>query len=293
MKRIVSLLLVISVLLSFGTVAAHADTAEVELTGQILTTVIDVDIPTTASFTINPNIPEGTEGRYIMPILEVFNATTAPVTVSIIGFDNKAGTPNQFTEVNRGDKNWAELGANESNSFIYLGISGASDQYGFLNHIDMLNEPSAYDVQQEPQVLCHIQPDHTINLNLECQSGSAFPTSITSVYELVFVASLYEKEVVPKEASIDDVSFEGSFYEWNPDPISEIVYVPDSRTVDITVIADDNVWYTISPYGLSGIRTMHMDTKIDEETSERYLTIEYEYDGQTVTKRFVFLDLLQ
>jgi hypothetical protein len=293
MKRIVSLLLVITVLLSFGTVAAHADTAEVELTGQILTTVIDVDIPTTASFTINPNIPEGSEGRYIMPILEVFNATTAPVTVSIIGFDNKAETPNQFTEVNRGDKNWAELGANESNSFIYLGISGVSDQYGFLNHIDMLNEPSAYDIQQEPQVLCHIQPDHTINLNLECQSGSAFPTSITSVYELVFVASLYEKEVVPKEASIDDVSFEGSFYEWNPDPITEIVYVPDSRTVDITVVADDNVWYTISPYGLSGIRTMHMDTKIDEETSERYLTIEYEYDGQTVTKRFVFLDLLQ
>jgi len=69
------------------------------------------------------------------------------------------------------------------------------------------------------------------------------------------------------------------------------VYVPDSRTVDITVVADESVWYTISPYGISGTQTRRMDTKTDQETGERYLTIEYEYDGQTVTKRFVFLDL--
>lgn len=292
MKRILSLLLVMSLLFSFGTVAAYAETSEVELTGQILTTIIDVDIPTTASFTINPNIPEGTEGRYIMPSLRVFNATTAPITLSIIDFDNKAGTENQFTEVERSDKNWAEMGSNESNSFIYLGITGSSDQFGFLNHLDLLSEPSAYEVQQEEQVLCHIQPDSHVSLELECQSGSAFPETITSVYELVFVASLYEKDVAPKVSSIDDVYFDGLEYEWNPEPITEYLYVPDTEAVKFTVVTDATTTYQVGSIDNVGTQVKHMGTYLDIETGERYLDFEYEYDGETVTKRFFFLSQL-
>lgn len=291
MKKLISLILVISVLFSLGTVVAHADTAEVELTGQILTTVIDVDIPTTASFTINPNIPEGTDGRYIMPTLEVFNATTAPITLSIMGFDNKAGTENQFTEVLRSDRNWLEMGASESNIYIYLGITGNSGQYGFLNHTELLSKPAAYEVQQGEQVLCHIKPDHNVNLKLECQSGSAFPYTVTSIYELVFVASLYEKEVVQKVASIHDVFIEGSTYEWNPDPITEYVYVPNIGSVNFTMVADATTWYQIGVLGVPGTQTKRINSFTDGETGERFTRLEYEYDGETVTKKFIFLSI--
>lgn len=287
MKRILSLLLVMSLLFSFGTMAVHADTAEVELTGDILTTVIDVDIPTTASFTINPNIPEGTEGRYVMPTLEVFNATTAPITLSIIGFDNKAGSYNQFTEVERDEFQWSELGVSDSLSYIYLGITGDNDQSGFLNHVEILSTPSAVDVQTAEQTICHIKSDLSVSLELECQSGSSFPSSVTSVYELVFVASLYEKEM-----SIVDFSFEGSDYMWNPDPVTEYVEVFDDRTVDFTVItAEEDTAYLVDGYDFVGNVTSRLDTRYSEADGERYLTIQYEYDGEFVTKKIVFIPM--
>jgi hypothetical protein len=278
MKRIMSLLLVISLIFSLTAISVHAETAEVELTGEILTTVIDVDIPTTASFTINPNIPEGTEGRYIMPILEVFNASTAPITLSIVGFDNKANSENQFTEVTRSDRNWAELGANESTSYIYLGITGDSDQWGFLNHTDFISTPSAAEVQSSEQKLCHVKSDTTVNLQLECQSGSSFPNAITSVYELVFVASLYEKECV-----IIDFDIEGSDYIWNPEPVTEEIIVIDEMTIDFTVITEeDNSFYQVNGYDYTGSQSSRLDTMYSE--SARYITIEYMYEEQMVTK---------
>lgn len=278
MKRIMSLLIVISVLFSLGTASVHADTSEVVLTGEILTTVIDVDIPTTASFTINPNIPEGTEGRYVMPVLEVFNATTAPITLSIIGFDNKPDTDNQFMEVARDDRNWAELGANESSSYIYLGITGESDQWGFLNHTEFISTPSAAEVQLAEQTLCHVKSDTTVCLTLECQSGSAFPNAVTSIYELVFVASLYEKE-----CEITDFDIEGSDYMWNPDPVTEEIMVIDEMTIDFTVVTEEeDTFYQVNGYDFTGSQSSRLDTMYSE--GSRYITLEYMYEEQMVTK---------
>ncbi len=284
MRRIMSVLLVLSVLFSLGTVSVHADTSEVLLTGEILTTVIDVDIPTTASFTINPNIPEGTEGRYIMPILEVLNATTAPITLSITGFDNKVGSENQFMEVARNDRNWAELGANESTSYIYLGITGDSNQWGFLNHTDFINTPSAADVQLSEQTLCHVKSDTTINLKLECQSGSAFPNAVTSIYELVFVASLYERQ-----SEIIDFDIAGSDYIWNPDPVTEEIFVIDEMTIDFTVVTEvENTFYQVNGYDFVGSQSSRLDTMYSE--SSMYITIEYMYEDQMVTKTILLTE---
>lgn len=278
MKRIMSLMLAVTMVFSLMMTSAHAETAEVELTGEILTTVIDVDIPTTASFTINPNIPEGTEGRYVMPILEVFNATTAPITLSIVGFDNKAGSDNQFTEVARDDRNWAELGSNESTSYIYLAIIGESDQWGFLNHIDLLSTPSAAEVQVAERELCHIKSDTSVNLSLECQSGSAFPSAVTSVYELVFVASLYEKE-----SAISDFSIEGSSYIWNPEPVTEEIIVIDEMTVDFTVATEaEDTFYQVNGYDFTGSQSSRLDTL--NSGDQRYMTLYYLYEGEMVTK---------
>ncbi|GEM_PF-1917437 len=278
MKRIMSLMLVVTMVFALMVTSAYAETAEVELTGEILTTVIDVDIPTTASFTINPNIPEGTEGRYVMPILEVFNATTAPITLSIVGFDNKAGSANQFTEVAREDRNWAELGANESMSYIYLGITGESDQWGFLNHVDLLSTPSAAEVQLAERELCHIKSDTSVSLRLECQSGSAFPSAITSIYELVFIASLYEKD-----SGITDFSIEGSSYIWNPEPVTEEIIVIDEMTLDFTVVAkDENTFYQVNGYDFTGSISSRLDTM--NSGDQRYMTLYYMYEGEYITK---------
>lgn len=283
MKRILSIILVVTFVLSLMVTSVYADIAEVELTGEILTTVIDVDIPTTASFTINPNIPEGTEGRYIMPQLGVFNATMAPITLSIISFDNKEGSENQFIEVARNDKNWAELGSNESMNYIYLGITGDSEQFGFLNHIELFNTPSAAEIQSLEQELCHIKSDALVNLKLECQSGSAFPSSITSVYELVFVASLYEKE-----SSIVDFSIEGADYIWNPDPVTDEIYVLDDLTIDFSVIAEQvDSFYQVNGNDYNGSQTDRLDTLYTDGT--RYITLYYSYEGQMVTKKLILI----
>lgn len=185
MKKILSIVIITALLIS-NAVFAQENTTEV--TGSIQVSIIDVDIPTYASFMIDPNGP-----TFIAPELYIENSSNMPVTVSLVAFDNKADTANQFIETYKFDKTWHDLGANESKRFIYLGI-GAEDIYqeGYVEgtiHEDVI---PAIQVQNYPIEFASIRPGHTVTLNMECNYGRAISGAFSTTYELVFIVSVMD-----------------------------------------------------------------------------------------------------
>jgi hypothetical protein len=183
LKKILSIAIVAMLLFSNSVFALENTT---EVTANIQVSIIDVDIPTFASFMIDPNGP-----TFIAPELYIENSSTMPVTVSLVAFDNKADTPNQFIETYKYDKAWRDLGANESKRFIYLGI-GAEDIYqeGYVEgsvHEDVI---PAIQVQNYAIEFASIRPGHTITLDMECNYGHAISGAFSTTYELVFIVSV-------------------------------------------------------------------------------------------------------
>lgn len=288
--------------------SVSASTANVEVTGEILATVIDVDIPTTASFIINPNLPESNPGRYTMPTLPIINNTTAPVTLTMTGFDNKVGSENQFTEVAQNAKDWERLGASESKNYIYLAITAANDQAAFLNHTMLLSQASADQVQVEDKELCHIKAGGNVALDLECQSGSAFPNQLTSVYELTFVVSLYqglevtveseepevpkapEEPVVQPVGQITNVVISGTSSTLNFTSDSKHYIdtaMPQKATFTITTSTPDFNYY-INGVKYTGSQTVTVNTTYQAAFNGYFVPLVHMYDGVQRTIGYVF-----
>ncbi|VDN47318.1 exported protein of unknown function [Petrocella atlantisensis] len=298
MKRILSVMTLMVIILNMMALSVSANTNKVELTGEIMSTVIDVDIPTTASFIINPNIPEGNPGRYVMPSLNITNNTTAPVTVTMTGFDNKVGTANQFTEVARDAKVWDRLGAIGSASFIYLGMIAEDNQTAFLNHTTLLSEVTANQVQLENKELCHIKSGRTVTLDLECQSGSAFQSEVTSVYEIIFLVSLYEgiedaqepEEVTPSITGITSIAIDGvtdqldftksaTYHIYKGNPLNALFTITTSSE-DVTYVANYKEY--------TGSQTLTINCIDGSTPGSYYVQLDHDYNGNPVTVKYVF-----
>ena len=299
MKRIMTLITLVAIMINMMALSVSANTLQVEVTGDILSTIIDVDIPSTASFTIDPNVPEGQAGRYIMPTLSIRNNTTAPVTVTMTGFDNKAGSTNQFTEVARGDKAWDNLGAADSLAYIYLGLIATDNQADFLNHTSLLSAASADLVQAAERELCNIKAGGTITLDMECQSGSAFPNAITSVYEMTFVVSLYEglEEVV---AAVPEVPTEEVLTRLIVSQAPEFSIQEFDRTYSLDVADPTTSTITVetstetTPYTINGTQYYGSQTLTINNTPGTYgsysftMTYYLPYLNKTITLLYKF-----
>ncbi len=291
MKKFISVITLIAILINVMALSVSASTNEVVLTGDILSTVIDVDIPTSASFTINPNVAEGEADRYIMPTLSIINNTAAPVTVTLTGFDNKEGSDNQFIEVARADKEWERLGASNSQKYLYLGLTAASNQESFLNHTDLLSEASADLAQLESKELCHIKAGGTVVLDLECQSGSAFPSLMTSVYDLTFVVSLYsgQEEIVPEYGLITRIVID-SVDERALSATSKDYYAakddPTTATITIETETPDTA-YAVNGVVYVGPQTMTIATLDWSSDESGLVTVEHKNNGEDVIYKYI------
>jgi len=185
MKKIILMTLVLAMIFN---VTANAQTNVTELTGTIQASILDVDIPTVASFTINPNGP-----TFSTPDLIVSNHSTMPITLSIAGFDNKDGSDNQFTEVGENEKDWDNLGISESSKYLYLAIVAKdSHEMGYIINREWLNDVSAKEVQAGPVECGSIAPLRNVTLNFKSEFGKAFQESFTTTYNLMFVVSIME-----------------------------------------------------------------------------------------------------
>ena len=185
MKKFLLLTLIMVTLMS---TSIFAQSGVTEVTGTIQASILDVDIPTVASFTINPNGP-----TFTSPDMIITNNSTFPVTLSLSSFDNQVDSENQFTEVGIADKDWDNLGISESSKYIYLAI-GAKDSYedGYIINREWLNDVSAVEVQAA-QVECgSVAPMSDITLNFKGEYGKAFQQTITTTYDLMFLVSIME-----------------------------------------------------------------------------------------------------
>lgn len=286
---IMKMILVMTMLFSLTMSNVFAATNQVTVTGNIQTTVIDVDIPTYASFVIDPNFPEGIPGRYMMPSLHVVNNTTAPVTLTLTKFDNKAGTSNQFTEVGYAEKDWSKLGATDSAKYIFLAITAPINQAGFLNHTSLLSSATAVEAQSSARPLCNIRAQSSIDLGMNCKSGSAFTSPITSVYELTFIASLM---VDPPTAlgtitnlTIDDTA--PFTWDGQPSVMFRSLGFPATATVRVTTATPDTI-FTINGTEYTGSQVITVNTEVWLEGPARTITVGSKYNGENGIVRFVF-----
>lgn len=185
MKKIIILGIITGLLFGNNTFAQDNVT---EVTGNIQVSIIDVDIPTSASFMIDPNGP-----TFIAPKLYITNDSTMPVSVSLTAFDNKAETVNQFIETYKNDKDWYNLGANESKRFIYLGI-GAEDlhQEGYVEDSVREGMIPAILVQERDVDFASIKPGNTVTLEMEGNYGRAIDGAFSTTYELIFIISVMD-----------------------------------------------------------------------------------------------------
>lgn len=288
MKKIVSIISLVAVMLNMVGISVSANSTEVVLTGEVYSTIIDVDIPTTASFTVDPNVPEGDAERYVLPTLNVTNHTTAPITLTLTGFDNKAGSDNQFIEVARGDKEWEKIGSNDSTTYIYLGVTAVDNQSAFLDHTSLLSQASADLVQQENKELCNIKSGGTVTLDLECQTGSSFPSAITSVYDMTFVVSLYDGEPIYKYGLITDISIVG--INSTPLPTHSQQYtcsvdIATAATIIVTTEREDTV-FAINGIDYTGSQTINIDLPEWTAPDNGLITLIYNYQGTDVTVKY-------
>lgn len=185
MKKILSIIIVTALLFS-NSVFAQENTAEI--TGTIQVSVIDVDIPTTASFLIDPN-----NVSFIAPELYIINHSTMPISVSIVELDNKADTANQFIEVGKNDKVWSHLDTTESRSFIYLGIGAKNiNQEGYVSGSVSERMYSAHEIQSSVVDFAAIRPGYTVALDMESNFGRAMAGAFITTYELIFIVSVMD-----------------------------------------------------------------------------------------------------
>lgn len=185
MKKFLVVTLILATILSTNVFAGESIT---EVTGTIQASIIDVDIPTTASFTINPNGP-----TFTSPDLVVSNNSTMPVTLSLSGFDNKENSDNQFVEVGPNDKDWDNLGIHESRHYIYLAVAAKDpSEVGYIINREWVGDKSAEDIQGNIIECTSIAPLSDISLNFKSNFGRAFDDTFTTTYDLLFVVSMMD-----------------------------------------------------------------------------------------------------
>ncbi len=185
MKKIILITIILAMLFS---ITANAQTNVTELTGTIQASILDVDIPTLASFTINPNGP-----TFSSPDLIISNNSTMPVTLSISGFDNKAGSDNQFIEVGREDKDWDNLGISQSSKYIHIAIGAKNpNEMGYIINREWQNDVSAHDVQAGTIECGSMAPFRNVTLKFTGEYGKAFQQTFTTTYDLMFLVSIME-----------------------------------------------------------------------------------------------------
>lgn len=202
-KKILSLILVLTMIFSLSAVSSFAEdllyddgttTGDTIVTGTITPTVVSFTIPTSTSFTLDPNQEIGE--RFVSTGFSVTNNATAPLTVSVDSFAQKAEQDHFFTDVEP-DKygEWGNLGKTISESEIALGLKiDDSSQWSSVTReatlyvVDSI-EADAADADAAIEIGV-INPNQTVDFNFEASHGNSFSEEITSEYVISWIFGL-------------------------------------------------------------------------------------------------------
>lgn len=123
-SRIISLVLLIAIItFTFDVSVADASyTAQTVVNGSIAATILNVSVPTSVAFSVDPN---SKTASYVAGNSVIQNNTNAPIKVLINpGMNFRQDITSSWKPTDRmpADKNWAELGKTESENNLAIGV---------------------------------------------------------------------------------------------------------------------------------------------------------------------------
>lgn len=201
-KKILSLILVLTMIFSLSAVSSFAEDpiydsfidqaeGETQVTGTITPTVISFTIPTSTTFTLDPNLAEGL--RFVTTGFTVTNNATAPLTVSVESFAQKAGAGHLFNDVAKDiytTEQWNKLGKGDSESKIALGLKTVDPlQWGSLLKTDPLYVTDSIAAGAAVEIGV-INPSEAVDFTFEASHGNSFSEEITAEYIISWIFGL-------------------------------------------------------------------------------------------------------
>ncbi|MGF7058703.1 hypothetical protein [Brassicibacter mesophilus] len=188
-KSLISILIIL-VLSSNGVV--FAETGDVAVNGDIQATVLNVTVPISTGFVIDPNGATAEE-RFIAPDFTVSSGTNAPLKVSVSSLEQALDTQYSFTDVlptNFTDEEWEKLGITDSSAYLALALKAKDNtEWRSLTQTDPLYVKEVLDAGQAVEI-GSLDPNSSATFTLEAKHGNAFDSAIQSKYTITFVFEL-------------------------------------------------------------------------------------------------------
>lgn len=170
---------------------AAASTATTVLNGSISPTVLDVSVPATMVFTVNPNDKDNT---YVSSKAKIINNTNAPIKVSInSGVDNfkqSSGSTWHPEDYLPSDLNWDSLGKEKSESSLALGVKMSDESQ--WRKVSMKNTlwVKEHDTEISAVVFGELNALSSADISLDVYHGNAFSEQKSCSYDVVWSFTL-------------------------------------------------------------------------------------------------------
>ncbi|MGF7058702.1 hypothetical protein [Brassicibacter mesophilus] len=167
---------------------------EMVVNGDIQATVLNVTVPISTAFVINPN-GATPEERFIAPDFTVSSGTNAPLKVSVSSLEQALDTQYSFTDVlptQFTDEEWEKLNKIDSSTYLALALKTKDNaEWRSLTQTDPLYVKEVLDVGQAVEI-GSLDPNSSATFTLEAKHGNAFDSAIQSKYSITFVFELLD-----------------------------------------------------------------------------------------------------
>jgi hypothetical protein len=190
LKKLLACVIITSMVLG-STLTVFATDPTVEVLGSIEATIIDVTLPISLSFAVNPNAKTALGEKVVTATpATITNSTNAPVDVQVLGIVSDVGTDAKVVErLKYTPIGWDSLGKNATISNIALGVKQAS--------IPVV--PTIWSPAEVPAILPNVSVGTvsldrlgTKDISIDVLHGFAWDTAKTLNYKLYLRLALTE-----------------------------------------------------------------------------------------------------
>jgi hypothetical protein len=153
-------------------------TSSLAVSGDVQATVIEVTVPTSIGFVINPDADDS----FISDPFSIDSSTPAPVDIEFLGFQSEADSPKVVAGNKYTDAEWSKMGATRTSQEIALGIH-TIDSTQVIWSRDEANGVGVIDSFP-------INRNGSTELRLDAKHGFAFKNEVLMNYKMYFRVSL-------------------------------------------------------------------------------------------------------
>lgn len=172
--------------------ASTGTTATTTVNGSITASIINVSVPASLAFTIDPNNPNGDQASRAA----IQSNTNAPIEISINGGGNsfKQSADSSWKPIDYlpNELNWAKLGRKDSESSLALGLLVCdTSQWRELDLTGVLWVKELANMSGKA-VIGELDPNSSADITFEILHGNAFSEAKYCSYSIVWSFSLAE-----------------------------------------------------------------------------------------------------